>query len=548
MIKNFLNTKNMKRNILIGILVCLCYWSCYEDKGVYDYSPSNGVTISTPPVNVVLPAVMGDTFRYFPPITFANPDDTLGFEYWWEYRGSTSKPQLTLDVVCNTRELSFLPRVLGTQTLQICVKEISTGIITSRALTVSAGTVYTKGWLILSEDDGESILSFVRPDRPVSGNFTRENRVYVPYVNLYNRIFPGESLGKNPIALRQAVSRVSGTIFYVIQENESVCLNGQSYQKEIPLAQEFIDGAPAGFNPRDYWHGNYSNIVLDADGKIYSRSPATGGGTAFFTYSFANFPVEYQGKVLKVDRIIYAMAETGLLFAVYDKENKRFLWVYAGGPRTAGTLMKTSYNVDGNLNYNDTGDADIIYAAYSYERSGQLGAGATSNLMVLYSSGGETYVQIATSTIAQNLVTLPVAGLPLTAVQKKIFSGKTYITPNTKYYKLKTRDYLFFATGGTVYWYDFATNETYAFFNFAGDEVIDMSSNPQESELGVLLKSGKFATLDILNENLKGANNPVGATNKMYEVDIPGNKMIDLEYKFPDYTQYTARTNSGSRD
>jgi len=548
--KHFNVNKNMKRNILLGILACLCYWSCFEDEGTYNYSdfPVNKVTISTSPT-VALLAVMGDTFRYSPKITFENTEDTLGFEYWWEYRGGSK-----LDIVCNTRELIYLPRVMGNQSLQICVKETRSGVITSAGITINAaGTECLKGWLILSSDEGESKLSFVRPDRSIPGNYTSE-RVNVPFLDLYNRIFPNESLGRNPIALRQAYSNSYSAdpeveaiknVFYVLQENESVCLHGSSYEKKILLANEFTGGTPAGFAPRDYYHGHYSSIVLNADGKGYYRSPPTGSSSFFFTYFFANVPMEYEGKVLNIDRIIHAKAERCFHFAIYDKENKRFLWVYAGYFQTSGVMLRAnpnSYPAGNFLDYNNTGDAEIIYTAFCGERLA-LTSGAV-DLFTLYSKEGDTYAQQCTTTMGQNsrhgAANLPVdVGLTLTASVNKIFSGKAYITPDTKYYLLKTtaRPYLFFATGGVVYWYRFSTGVTYKFHTFAGDEVIKMSSNPVESELGVLLKSGKFATLDILEANMTSTDNHL-----LYEIDIPGDKMIDLDYKFDTYAAYNART------
>jgi hypothetical protein len=526
----------MKKSILSGLLACsLCFWGCYEDKGSYDYLPVNKVTISMPSAAIV--AVMGDTLRYFPAITFANPNDTLGFEYWWEYRGfQGTNPKH--EIIWEGRELHYMPRIVGAQILQFCVKEISSGVITVASLSVNGGSLYTKGWLILTETGGKSELAFVRPDRAMPGDATSQ-RSYVPYFNLYSSLFPGESLGSGPIAIRQAFSmRGIGEVFYVLQENESACLNGVSYQKEIKLSQEFVGGQPAGLIPIDYYQGHYSNILLNIDHKAYFRCPYYGSNTDFFTYSFANFPMEYQGKTLKIDRIIPSVAERVFHYAVYDKENKRFLWIYAGS--VAGGLLHSTISnppLTGELlDYNNTGDAEILYTSF-YNEALVGSLGVAYNITV-YAKGGEIYTQRCRSEGGQNLTTFPATGETLTEVVNNTFPNKEYITPDTKYYQLKTRTYLFFATGSTVYWYDHFSNQVHAFYDFPGDEVVDMSSNPQESELGVLLKNGKFVTLDIVNEHLMGTN------NKLYEINIPGDRMVDLDYKFPNLTSYTSRTSA----
>jgi hypothetical protein len=527
-----------KHLLLIGIVLgAFCQQACYEDKGNYDYLPVNKVTITLS--SSALNANMGDTLYFTPTITFADPDTNPDdFEYWWEYTGNLSLLGHR-EVICEGRELRFVPRLVGSQNVQICVREKSSKTITTAIMTINGGSVYVKGWLILREEGGESKLTYVRPDRSVPGDLTSE-RVYVPYIDLYGQLFPGESLGSGPIVLRQAFSgRGIQTVFYVIQENESACFNGVSYAREIKLAQEFIGGAPAGFAPRDYYQGHYSNMVLNADGTVYFRSPYYGSNTDFFTYSFANFPMEYQGRLLKIDRIIPSMAERIFFHAVYDRENKRFLWVYAGQSTTGGSLLPADFTASGEyLDYNNTGDAEILYSSF-YNQMASGFNGQAQNI-TLYTRGGNTYVQRCRGTGGQMLSV--VTSIPVEDIQHALFSGQAYLSPDTKYYQLKTRTYLFFATGNQLYWYDHLAGTTHLFYTFsAGDEVIDMDSNPQESELGVVLTSGKFVTLNIENDRL------MGADNKIYEIAIPG-RIVDLEYKFPTMGAYTGRTSANNWD
>jgi hypothetical protein len=522
----------MKKSLLlIGIVACaFCYQACYEDKGHYDYLPVNKVTITLPSS---LNANMGDTLYYTPEITFAdpntNPDD---FEYWWENMGNMGLLGHH-EVICEGRELRFVPPLVGAQMVQFCARETRSGTITSATMTINGGSVYTKGWLILREESGESKLTYIRPDRSMPGDVTSE-RVYVPYIDLYGQLFPGESLGTGPIALRQALSqRGIQSVFYVIQENESACFNGVSYAREIRLTQEFVGDAPAGFAPRDYFQGAYSNMVLNADGTVYHRCPPNGTYSYFFTYSFANFPMEYQGRVLKIDRIVPCVVDRAWFFAVLERENKRFLWVYAGGATASGSMMPASFTADGQyLDYNDTGDAEILYTAFYNEAL--VGSSGSAYNITLYTRGGNTYVQRCHGTGGQMLSV--VTSQPIDDIRHASFSGQAYLSPDTKYYQLKTRTYLFFATGNQLYWYDHLAGTMRLFHTFpAGAGVVDMDSNPQESELGVVLTSGKFITLNIEEDRL------MGTDNKIYEIDIPG-KIVDLEYKFPNASTYIYRT------
>ncbi|MDR1274129.1 MAG: hypothetical protein LBK12_06225 [Odoribacteraceae bacterium] len=523
----------MKKNLsLLGIAAGALLQACYEDKGNYDYIPANEVIITMPAASVN--ANMGDTLYYTPAIAFANPADTTGFEYWWEYTGDG-----TLDhheVICEGRELRFMPRLVGQQYVQLCVKEPRTSTITTASMGIYGGSLYTKGWLILREENGESKLSFVRPDRLVPGDATSERR-YVPDVDLYGRLFPGESLGGGPVALRQAFSYLGTlSIFYVLQERDPACLNGVSYAKEILLAREFVGDAPAGFSPRDYYQGNYSCMVLDAGGNAYHRCPPSGPYTNFFVYSFANFPVEYQGRPLKIDRIVPSLAEKVYFYAVLDKENGRLLWVRAGNANNSGGMLPSAITADGEyLDYNDTGDAEILHSAFYNEES----SSGVTYYLTLYTKNGNARVQRCRVT-GGSIISTAIA-LPVNEVQNAVFPAQPALSPATKYHQLKTRPYLFFSTGNRLYWYDH-TGTYRLFYTFPpGEEIVDMDANPQESELGVVSSGGKFVTLNIENEYL------MGNDNKIYEITLPG-RIVDLEYKFPNYNTYLNRTSTANWD
>jgi hypothetical protein len=529
----------MKKSIITTAILALAlvYQACYEDKGDYNYAPTNAVTIDMRAYTIN--AYLGDTLRYTPTITFADPSDTTGFEYWWENKGAMGLLGRH-EIINQGRELRFGNPIIGSQNVQICVRETRTGVITTAQISVNGVSRYAKGWLVLREESGESKLAFILPERSTPGDLTSA-RVYVPIPDLYAQLFPGVTLGRGPVAIRQGFSqRGDGAILYVLQDDETVCLNGVSYARAINLAQEFVGGAPAYLAPRDYYQGHYANIVLNADNTAYFRTVYYGSNTDLFTYSFANFPMEYQGELLKIDRVIPSIAERAYFFAIHDRENARVLFLYAGNAILAGSALPTfvdNYPAGEHLEYHDLDDADLLHAAFYNE---QLGMMCSAESIVLYRRGGKTYVQRAL--VAGEQMSMSTGGLNISAVTNAEFSGQAYLAANTKYYQLKTRQYLFFATGNQLYWYEFSTGVTRPFHAFpAGSEVVDISSNPQESELGVILSTGKFITLDIVNERL------MGTDNQLYEVNIPG-RLVDLEYKFPSLGGYSNRASQSNWD
>lgn len=512
--------------------------SCYEDKGHYDYIPSNTIKIRIP--NTAFDAVMGETFIYYPPIEFSDPTDTTGFEYWWEYKG-VAGDYSKQEIVCEGRELKYIPKLMGTQVLQLCAKELRSGTITTGNLTISGGTVYTKGWLILSETNGKSNLSLIRPDRETPGNYNSK-RIFTPFLNLYANMHPEEELGNGPIALGAAYSRLGAqNIIYILQQDETVCLHGQSYQKELTINQEFVGGTPANFTPAEYFQGNFSSMLRDDNGVLYYRCPPKGFSSDFFTYLFPNFPMEYEGKVLKAKQIIPTIADQVHHYSIHDKENKRFLWIYSGFQLTSGSIIPANYTPKEAhyLDYNNTGDAEILYTE-SFNETASMMSSTVQNITV-YSLNGKVYAQQYQSSMTQNMRTMPTGGLRLMNVNNYEFPGAEYLSSETKFYRLKTnRPYLFFATGTQLYWCDYMTGQIQPFYTFnSGEKVLKMLSNPQETELAVLLENGKFIVLDIQNENL------MGTDNKIYEIQIPGDRVVDMIYKYATYAAYSNRKSSG---
>jgi hypothetical protein len=528
----------MKNTLLsLAIVVtALAFHACLDDKGNYDYTPVNKISIASIPR---MDATMGDTLRYMPRFTFADPSDTTGFEFWWEYKG----PGGFLDhheKICDGRELRFLPRVLGDQLIQLVTRETRSGNIVTANATITGGSIYTRGWLVLRREGDASKLSYIRPDRTVPGN-NSSARVYTPYVDLYARLYPEDPLGTGPVAVRQALSRGVESAVYLLQEDETTCLNGVSYKKDLLIHHEFIGGAPANLVPADYCHSNFSSLLLDASGNAYYREIYT-GGYDFYAYSFASFPMTFRGGPLRIERLVPAMAEHSFFFAVYDKDNRRFLWIYSGGTPLAGTVsLANPVTLPGEfLDYNDTGDAKILYTAFYKEGSYDWMRGLAWNITV-YERGGNIHVQRCRGIAPQYVSTLP-AEQEVGELQYNPFPAGFPVDESTAFYQLKTRDYLFFATGNSLCWYDLLTASARQYLLLdAGDRVVKMASNPQESELGLVTASGKFITLDIRNERL------MLDDNKLYELQLPGTG-VDLLYKFPNLNAYTGRTSSGNWD
>jgi hypothetical protein len=274
------------------------------------------------------------------------------------------------------------------------------------------------------------------------------------------------------------------------------------------LEQEFLGGTPAGFVPRDYIQNNYACFVLNADGKVYFREPYNGIGTTFFTYQFPNFPMEYQGKEIRADQLIPGVQCVSNIAGLYDKNNRRILWRNVSNYSVGIVTPKMSESVE-QLDFNDLGTAELLFC--DVQNAGDI--------RVLYRKDGKVFVQKCIGTVSTpNLLVTGVTNRELSE------TDQAYFTANTHYYLLRKRPYLFLSTDNKLFFYDLDAHRVTTFYTFAaGENVVDMSSNPQASELGVVLSNGKFVTLDITNEHLMN-------THIIGEKTVPG-KIVDLEYK-----------------
>lgn len=530
----------MKANALIAAaLACICLQGCYKDKGNNDYKVSGFPALTVTVSDAALTAYMGEEFSYTPTVTSDKPGGVDDFEYWWELTSRNKKSAESRQVVSQGLQLNYMPQGRGEQTVQLCVREKSTGRISYHSIKLQVYTNIEKGWLVLSKGaSGNSMLSFVQPGYDAS-----QKRVYRAYPDVYASSYPNDPLGSNPIAIRQCLTgkSVEGSpmsAVYVIQD-ETVCLDGASYEKVIKMEDEFVGGTPAGFQPVDYYQNTYTGLVLDKSGKVYVRYIDGGGqGAVMFTDRFPGMPMSYNGEQIKADRII--PSNFIVTTAVYEKEKNRILFIKGANQKGGDVLVRTVSGVTFTADMLDVADMTGVELVYSGSWSEQQIA---AWYIMLYRKNSKYFAQTFKATTTASSLNFRY-DMPVTCVE---FPDPSLITPDTKYYN--TRNWnrtgpLFIAAGNKIHMYDLAKMAAAPALYYTlpeGESVVDMSSNPQESELGVVTKdaSGKsyFYTFNIVV--------PVQTQSTcIYRTEIPGTA-VDLEYKYSNYIGYQVRTGNG---
>ena len=496
---------------------------CYEDKGHYDYTPTNGITFEVNPQNKTY--YLGERYFYSPKVIYEQEGDSVNYSYWWEIMNK-KEGVAAVDTACVGFDLDFYPNAEKSVGVRMCAMDLRTKVVhSSDEVTLTGQAALSQGWLILSEKSGESALSYIRPEMTDD-----KKRFYTEYPDLYKTLYPNESLGSGPKRLRQIIHNNS-TVVVVIQESGALYLNGSSYIKEMTVAQDFVGDVPVGLNVKDFFWGNGVDFLLDENGNLYSRDYFDDGREVdLFTTPFTGVRMQLEGERLNIRDIIFTGRPTAAFFNAFnDAENRRLLWFGSGYNTSA---IKKFYpirmlDVDTLINLNDYGDWDLLYM-----RSGQEASWSDIPTFALFRKGD--VVKSLNMRVAYFVPTVnpPFSAIAMSSCDQSNFDGTKYLSEDSKFYRLRQRAYFFFSSGNTIYWYDLSTKKAYKFDEVeGGDVIVDIETNSSETELGVVTANGIFATFTIKNEHL------FDPKHLIYQKDGFG-RIVDLEFKWSNWNKY----------
>ncbi len=362
---------NMKY-IYIYLLALLVFASCYDDKGNDDYKPLNRVTIEK---FSAISRYFGDKVELTPVLTFAQDSSEENLEFEWT---------LWEKKKFKTRNFSYVADTMGTGMLVLRITDKTNGIVYSQACRTTIKSPYeTSGYVILSRNaNNESILSFIRQDGNDNYGETETNYYnYEAYYSVYEEI-NNKSLGKDPIKILQHFHEKddkhdgeTGNFWIFQGENNSMDISGVSFEKDVLLKDQFLDGMPAGFEPYDMVDMIWSSFIIGKDGKTYSRKKAS--KFLFNSGSFLNDPVVFEenGKTYEIDGsgVIHHRYRAGGFTLLYEKNLHRFLLFTDSDQTSAGkieapTAPQSVYTPSDAARINNLGDMKMIHCgAYLWD-------------------------------------------------------------------------------------------------------------------------------------------------------------------------------------
>lgn len=493
----------MKTKILLSLFVVLVFASCLEDEGNYDLNDLNTATITS---FVKGNATIGEPYIITPVIDYKglSEDD---FEYFWyanESGGATS------DTLSYKKDLSFVFTKAGWYLAYFHIKNKKTGGITSQMFDFNVISRYQKGWMILSEKDNKSILSYSREisDKVIDASF----------VDIYNTLYGASGqLGTKPLSLGRHYSDQADQIL-VVQDGEggSVELNGTNFAKVITTDKEFIGEAyPAGFAPLKAEYAERVEVIVGKDGRAYTRIRTT---HIFQSTRYSSTPISGA-------KIGYTYYKNSLGYILlYDEQNHRIMGIQDFPQSNAGKILYAKVDPLGG---NDPELTDLANMGNNTKLiySGSYTSGSTNVFAQIIKKGDVYRIQKFELGVESAIQTLSVKN-----GTESNFIGNGIVSDATQYFFINSQ-YLFFGEGNKLYYYDLNLNQIKTYATLSG-KVTAIDSSPNKDQIGVGLDNGEFHVFDVSHEAL-ASGSPVTIT----KVENLG-RVVDVQYKYGNYANF----------
>lgn len=495
-------------NIFLGCLLSfvLCH-SCINDEGNYDYLKLKQVSVLTLPNYWT--AYIGDEFVFDPEIDYGDMDSTE-FSYIW----ISDLQDVWQDTVSTEKELRYTYTQMGGYWNTFIVRHDPTGALSAYQFYLTVSTRYATGWTILSEENEQSILSYIR--RSTVG----DSAVYTPLKNIYTQLH-GESLGNGPIRLGRHYSEEQDEIL-VIQESGAVEISGLDFTIAATTESEFIGGSyPNGFEPKQAEYGGNVDAILGTDGNVYTKiSPLP---YSLHLSQYGDMPTFNNARISK---LFYHYS--GSHIYAHDELNNRLLAI----KDDRGEIIYFEHHPDYEITpeftpLNNLGEGTEIIFMDSYTDEG---------------TGGRPWVQIikkGENYYFQTYVALNL-GIGGTTIYtcnetEELFVGNGLVDENSKFC-LDGNSYLFFSASNTLYYWNMITAPQ-VFYTFNSNIVdIERYAYNGREEIGVGLENGEFYILNATYEAISGQDEKV-----IWQTEGLG-RIVDIQYKYNNSNSFTTET------
>ena len=459
----------MKHNVILLLCLTLALFSCYDDKGNYDYREIDELTITGIPEepisalhkseNLVLQPTV--TSKFDGVINADDPDYEFSYYYNKPVGGDFLEPSL-LDS-SRMKDLNILAEMApGDYTAWFKVKDLRTNIVTSAEFKLSVVTSTTKGWVVLCEEGSE---------RKVRIDMIGEvgDRIAVSR-NLLD--FLPELHGAYQILLESNMLYTSYSPYLnLYTEDNSFCIlsyNGNFNRNFSDLRGTVFARPIDDFIVRE--ENNYSYIVITADGDVYQKMSSS---SALYDVKI-NVDEPFGEPNYKMAPFIGVGWSNGYNGILYDKTNRRFKYFlqYAAIPNGTKYLFDPKEPETGSKLFDWNTGKDMVYMAGTRQGGGNLVFALLKDAVGQYSIYGITVGQYQDSPVQTTYMDIDAAKAP-------------GLANATCFAFHPTLPFLIYNSGNEVYLYDMSTRSARRVLSLPGENGISMLKFNKLPRLGL---------------------------------------------------------------
>ncbi len=349
----------MKR---IGLYTVIAFFvgvvtSCLDDDNNYNYQQINemqGGVFNFENINAEYNLIEGDELVLAPTFKFTIDSITPDVSYEW-YINKQLQPDET------AATYTFKAEKNGTYQVTFAVTDNKSGVQFGKSTIINVMSIYQRGWAILSDENGRSVLHFIVPTTQhyqVTYNgetFIRDSLVY----HIVKRdVVP--NLGSNPQGLINNIGYIDYNHEYgigtydelVVKQDRWVELNGNTLEREVYTDEEFRGDIPTDFSPVEAAMTYSSKALLDENGLIYWQRKADVADFHAGTYLSIGLNNE-----TRFSRLFQAYKfneyNTNMMLALTKEDNSLVGILDMGAPGESSAITEMSSSSSGNM-YNIT--------------------------------------------------------------------------------------------------------------------------------------------------------------------------------------------------
>lgn len=328
---------------------------CLDDDNNYDYKPVND--LQGGPYNIgnfayEYSVFSGQELKLEPTFKFTIDSIHPDVSYEW-YVNHQLLPEETGPTY------TFKSDKSGAYEVTFAVLDNKSGVKFAKSTYVKVRSIYQRGWAILSDDNGRSVLHFIIPDTykyEVTYDGTTFTRDSLVYHEVRRDVVP--NLGTNPVGLLNNIGDMDyygeyGIDVYdelVVKQDIWAELNGNTLEREVYTYQEFGDESdvPEDFSPVEAAMTYSAKAVRDKNGLIYweNKGDVTDFHAGFYTSVGLNNNTVFS-RLFEAYKFNSSYMN---VFLALTKEDNSFVGILDMGYANNGTtITENSSRTSGNM-------------------------------------------------------------------------------------------------------------------------------------------------------------------------------------------------------